>query len=194
MKYFISDLHLGHKKILEYDKRPFSSVKEMKEVIFENWQNTVTNKDDVYLLGDCAMNREDWEDLLKLKGRKHMIMGNHDKIPMDMKREFASINSYSVVKENGKVLVLSHFPIASWNGMTHGSIHLYGHVHRGHEMDILVNIKDKFEKHFNLPFNAFNVGCMIDYMDYTPRTIDELFSFYKERSLEEIIKDNMING
>lgn len=27
---------------------------------------------------------------------------------------------------------------------------------------------------FGQPCNMFNVGCMMDYMDYTPRTFDEI--------------------
>ena len=41
MKYYISDLHLFHYRILEKFNRPFSSVEEMHEVIINNWKNKV---------------------------------------------------------------------------------------------------------------------------------------------------------
>ena len=49
MKYYIGDLHFGHKKVLEFDNRPFETVEEMNETIITNWNNTVTKNDDVYL-------------------------------------------------------------------------------------------------------------------------------------------------
>ena len=52
MKYYISDLHFGHKNVLKFDNRPFDSVEEMNQTILDNWNNTIKNNDDVYLLGD----------------------------------------------------------------------------------------------------------------------------------------------
>lgn len=55
MKYYISDLHLFHNRILEKFNRPFSSVEEMHEVIINNWKNKVKDDDTVYILGDIGM-------------------------------------------------------------------------------------------------------------------------------------------
>ena len=41
-----------------------------------------------------------------------------------------------------------------------------------------------WEQETGKPFMAMNVGCMKDYMDYTPRTLDEIMSgWQKERFL-----------
>ena len=34
-----------------------------------------------------------------------------------------------------------------------------------------------------MPFMAMNVGCMKDYMDYTPRTLDEIMSAWKNKRI-----------
>ena len=34
-----------------------------------------------------------------------------------------------VLKIDGQKIVLSHYPMADWQGMSHGSWHLHGHIH-----------------------------------------------------------------
>lgn len=43
-KFYISDLHLGHKNILAFDNRPFFSLEEMTETIISNWNSVVGKK------------------------------------------------------------------------------------------------------------------------------------------------------
>ena len=79
--YFISDLHFGHKNILTYDNRPFKTIEEHDNALVKNWNNTISNDDEVYILGDIS-----WHNVTKtieivksLNGVKHLIVGNHDK-------------------------------------------------------------------------------------------------------------------
>lgn len=51
-KFYISDLHLGHKNCLSFDARPFETLEEMTETIISRWDNAVDEKDEVYILGD----------------------------------------------------------------------------------------------------------------------------------------------
>ena len=81
MKYYIGDLHFGHKKVLEFDNRPFETFEEMNETIIENWNNVVTKNDDVYILGDMFWKNDLAEDIMsRLNGNKYLILGNHDRI------------------------------------------------------------------------------------------------------------------
>lgn len=51
--YFISDPHFGHKNVLEFEKRPFSTVEEMDQAIIDNVNYTIKKKNDiVFWLGD----------------------------------------------------------------------------------------------------------------------------------------------
>ena len=125
MKYYISDLHLFHNRILEKFNRPFSSVEEMHEVIINNWKNKVKDDDTVYILGDVGMYhaREIGNILNNLPGRKILVTGNHDFKNIhssSYKKTFAKITSYLEIKDNGRNVVLFHYPIEDWNGKYRG--------------------------------------------------------------------------
>ena len=58
MNYYISDMHFGHRNVLKYDKRPFSSVEEMDEILISNWNRKVKDHDDIWILGDFCYHSE----------------------------------------------------------------------------------------------------------------------------------------
>ena len=80
MIYITSDLHLGHNKDFLYAPRGFSSIEEHDKTIVENYNSIVQDDDDVYILGDVMLNdNESTHELVKsLKGKIHLILGNHD--------------------------------------------------------------------------------------------------------------------
>lgn len=189
MNYYISDLHFGCQN--KYEGRTLDHDKLIKE----NWNKTVTNGDTVYILGDIGReggNKEMeylCEIISTLKGKKVLIQGNHEKLKdIRIKQLFTEIVPYKEVSDNAdginKMVVLSHYPILFWNGQHKDWIHLYGHVHMTDEnylytqaLDCVNNyFKDKEKKGYTdcPPAKAFNVGCMLDYMDYTPRTLKEI--------------------
>ena len=59
MNYFISDLHFGHLNIIRLDNRPFTTLEEMDNKLIENWNNTVTRDDTIYILGDFSWYKAD---------------------------------------------------------------------------------------------------------------------------------------
>jgi len=174
MKYYISDLHIYHENVIRYDGRPFSDVDEMSIEIVRKWNSTVKSDDEIYILGDFAWkNSKGIEVLGKLKGIKFLIKGNHDRVTEELATYFEWVRDYAVIQDGNFEVVMSHYPIAHWYNQYRGAIHLYGHVH---------NTKDyyAFEKYkqicrdMGIPFNCCNVGCMMSYMDYAPKTIDDL--------------------
>jgi len=77
---YTSDLHFGHKNVIQFDHRPFSNVEEMDAFIMQCWNKRVQPDDIVYILGDFCHRSEkepSWY-LKRLKGHKILIVGNHD--------------------------------------------------------------------------------------------------------------------
>lgn len=58
MIFYISDIHFGHASVLKFDNRPFETVEENDRILMENWNARVTDKDDIYIIGDFAYRNE----------------------------------------------------------------------------------------------------------------------------------------
>lgn len=195
MIYYISDLHFFCKSqtnegSVNYDNRPFATVAEMHAHILRKWNEKVTNRDMVYILGDVAL-RGKSEALIalvaQLKGKKILVKGNHDDLSdYRYKQLFHEICDYKEVNENfdgkGYKVVLSHYPILMWNGQHRGTILLYGHTHASVEDQFFqecirkMNAGEEFalRRRGDSYIRAINVGCMHPYMDYEPRSLKEL--------------------
>lgn len=180
MNYYISDLHFGHKNILSFDARPWVDIEEHDKALIDNWNNTVGIEDDVYILGDISWynSTQTIEIFNQLNGRKHLIVGNHDNKLLknrELRDLFVEITEYKeLFIDNNLSIILSHYPIPCFKNHYYGWVHLYGHVHNSFEWNIMKNVKLQMEELYNVPCKMYNVGCMIPYMDYTPRTLEEI--------------------
>ena len=183
MVYFISDLHLGHSNCLAYDNRPFKTVEDQDKFIIEEWNKTVKPTDEVWILGDISWYnpQKTVEIYSQINDIKNLCIGNHDKRLLknkkvhDLFNEITDYKELSIPEVQGKV-VLCHYPIPCFNGHFHGWIHLHGHVHSSFEWNMMENFKSQMVALYEKPCEMFNVGCMMDYMNYRPRTIQEIIS------------------
>lgn len=182
MNYFISDLHFGHKNVLKFDNRPFKTIEEHDKYLIKKWNETVNIDDDVYILGDISWynSTKTIEIFKNLNGNKHLIKGNHDnKILRNAKlRElFMEIVDYKELYiDNNLIIVLSHYPMPCFNKRFYGSYHLYGHVHNSLDWNVIENTRKELEKITHKACLMYNVGAMMDYINYTPRTLDEIIA------------------
>lgn len=80
MNYYIADLHLGHTNIIRLSNRPYTTVDEMDKDLIDKWNSVVSDNDDIYIVGDLIFRtNKGYEYYLKqLRGKKHLIIGNHD--------------------------------------------------------------------------------------------------------------------
>lgn len=167
MNYYISDLHLSHKRIIESCHRPFDDVKQMNRFILEKWNKKVKDNDHVYILGDVMYADEDSvETFMQFNGAKHLIVGNRDVHLLKhrwFRNFFVEITPYKEVEDKGRNIVLCHYPMAEWNGYFRGYYHFFGHIHNA-KNDAWWIMKD-MER-------AFNVGA--DEIGFVPRSADEL--------------------
>lgn len=178
-KFYIADWHYGHGNILHFDNRPFKTVEEMNTELIRRWNDAVTPGDIVYILGDmfwCSMQKS-IPILDSLNGEKFLIKGNHDRCNDNrFSKKFAKVTDYLEVNDGDNKVILSHYPIPCFKNHFYGYYHLYGHVHSSFEWNMMEHDKMLMEELYTVPCNMFNVGVMMPYMDYTPRTLDEIIA------------------
>ena len=186
-KFYISDWHYGHKNCLAFDNRPFFTVEEMNQALIDNWNSRVSPEDIVYVLGDMfwCKSSEAIPVLQQLNGQKFLIKGNHDRCN-DSKflKHFVKVTEYLEVDDNGRKVVLCHYPMPCFKNHFYGWYHFYGHVHSSFEFNMMEHQKLLMEELYQRPCKMFNVGAMMPWIEYTPRTFDEIVSFDRGTTAE----------
>jgi len=128
--HYTSDLHFGHSNILTYapQRRTYlglsetDGVVEMNEALVRLWNAQVAVDDTVYVIGDFAMGKvaETINYARRLKGRKILVMGNHDRPhPIMHKRPEQTLEWHRVYSEFFETLSM---------GMTHTFDGVTAHV------------------------------------------------------------------
>lgn len=174
MNYYIADTHFGHKNCIKFDNRPFATIEEMDETMIANWNAVVRASDDVYIIGDFCYRASKsplWY-LRRLNGRKHLIIGNHDRHLLDDEeamKEFVSVDKMTYVKDGEYTITLCHFPMAEWNQYHRGAWHIYRHIH-AHTEGCYQFLKDEER--------ALNAGCMMN--GFIPVTMEQLIKNNRE--------------
>lgn len=172
-RWFTSDTHYYHYNIIRYTNRPFDNVVEMNEALIANHNAVVGIDDALYHIGDFGFAEPEKlvEIVQQLNGKKYLILGNHDKtirknIEKIFQYHFEWIGDYLEITqqdhmiERGKQnIVMSHYPMLSWNKAHHGAWMLHGHCHS--TMD-----------HLNKDVRRYDVG--VDGNEYKPICYDEL--------------------
>lgn len=181
--FYIADTHFGHQNVLKYDARPFGDLGEMEAALVRNWNRAVTDTDTVYILGDFiwGKNQSEWLRLAeRLRGKKVLLRGNHDLrregMPPELLARFEAVTDYLEIVDEGRHVTLCHYPILFYHGSYRPNCYmLCGHVHATRENDYLEDCRRRMRGDPQAGRgNVYNVGCMMPYMNYTPRTLDEI--------------------
>ena len=160
-RFVIADLHFGHEKIIRYENRPFTDLKEMNDRLAKLWNLTVEKDDLVYVLGDFTLSRR--ISVIKklvnsLNGRKILIMGNHDtRKPKDyVACGFEVATRRPMMVEPG--VILMHEPLMDVSLIAPNYIYFFGHVHSNK------TLMDEYH----------NCMCMsVERIGYKPINLDE---------------------
>lgn len=181
--FYISDAHVAHRNILRLDNRPFKTIEENDQAIMDNWNSVVTNDDLVVSVGDMHWGKDDavYQYARQLNGRKIAIRGNHTiKKPSKKLRDlFEDWCDYKEITDNGKHIILCHYPILLHKAAYNPDCYMIcGHVHTTRENDFLEKwskeLRDSRTESGHAYGNIINVGAMMPWMGYTPRTLDEI--------------------
>lgn len=184
MIFVTSDLHFNHDRGFVYASRGFESVHEMNEALIERWNMVVSDKDDVYLLGDLCLGggtpqmlNENRKLIERLNGRIHIIAGNHDtdnRIAMYKTCvNVVDIKWADMIHYNKYHFYLSHFPALTANlqkeSLKQCTCNLYGHTHQA----------DNFFS--DMPF-MYHVG--VDSHNCYPVLLDNIIKEMEQKVIE----------
>lgn len=109
-----ADEHYDHDMIRIYENRPFETLRVMNRTLIANHNGMVKEEDIVYHIGDFCMSKEKRrvENVLKnLKGKHHLVLGNHDYLD-PFEYEDAGFISIHTAIDIGE-LILAHDPAKS---------------------------------------------------------------------------------
>lgn len=169
---FIGCLHLGHKWMATH--RGFQDEFYYQEHLIKEWNKTVNKKDLTYILGDVTMeSKEHYYILDQLKGRKIVVMGNHD-LHQHVKELLNYVESVAGMIDY-KGFCLTHCPIHPDEiGRYRGNIH--AHIHENELTEVISNelYRNIDSKPMPTLHKYFNVDAKL--IDYKPKTLAELIN------------------
>ena len=153
--FYISDIHFGYQTDtnpirrtqynLTFSHYKLNGPKDYDNRLVKNWNGIVKDNDHVFILGDVSCHDlKTTNGILKgLKGQKHLILGNHDYqflYDNEFRNQFVEIKNYKEQNlGDGTKLILTHYPLFTWNGRYKGNIMFYGHVHNGWEYQAFID-------------------------------------------------------
>jgi calcineurin-like phosphoesterase family protein len=149
LNFFTSDLHLGHTNILKHQPSravAFGDIDTMDYVLIDRINQTVGRDDILWILGDFAWKASKYGHYRQriIARQIHIVTGNHD--THSLRNYVSSMNDMVYRRFDGIKVHMTHYPMLSWRGRNHGSIHLYAHCHatvegrvRGRSMDVGVD-------------------------------------------------------
>lgn len=154
----------------------------MNENLINKWNNKVSYNDEVYILGDFIWKNKNFCDIINmLKGRKYLILGNHDKIDFEKEKYFKEVTNYKELKYDHNIIILNHYFIPFYNhNLNENTFHLYGHSHKSLEFQK----EEEIKKIFNIK-NSYNVGAC--HLNYEPCTLEEIIKIYDKKE-ENVIE------
>jgi calcineurin-like phosphoesterase family protein len=203
--FFTSDTHYNHSNICrgvsnwegnrENRTRDYDTLNQMNIDLIDNINMLVMEDDILIHLGDWSFGG--FESITEFRNQLnckniHLFLGNHDHHILNNKDNvrdlFSSVNEQRMVTivmppsiKNGPSekhrFVLSHYPIASWQNMGEGVMHLHGHIHTPHEFKIG-------------PGRMMDVGIDGN-PDFQPYTIQQVLKLIANRPIKSLLQHQL---
>ncbi|MGD0534668.1 MAG: metallophosphoesterase family protein [Methanoregula sp.] len=150
--WFISDMHFGHRNIIQWCRPEFRNLKEMHQRIVSNWNFVVGRYDRVFCLGDFG----DFRLFRKLKGKITLAKGNHDN---------KQWSKQYVLNYRGMKFLVLHDPDSMATNWFDGDWIIHGHTHINSPF---IDIRRK------------RVNVSVEVINYTPITMEEIYHIIQE--------------
>jgi calcineurin-like phosphoesterase family protein len=145
-------MHYGHDPKWDvpiWKTRGYNSSFEHDEGLILNWNKKACASTIGFLLGDTIFGHNADERLISLFNRLdfkqlYIMSGNHQAgykqlietvggnifLPFGLEhKEVHFVPNYLETSINGQSIIMSHYPILSWNGAGKGAYHIFSHVH-----------------------------------------------------------------
>jgi calcineurin-like phosphoesterase family protein len=204
MRWFTSDLHVGHLNIIPFCSRPFETtviehfalgdaevtvpdVPGMNQALLDNYNDTVDPTDEVWFVGDVVMGtfKDNIEFMRRFHGNKFLVPGNHDRchkmLPKWAKWQpfyedvgFTVLNSQEIIELGGQSVKVCHFP---YRGDSHHDDRFSG-LRPDDEGDWLIHGHTHSSGQVDRAQRMLHVG--VDAWDYRPVSDDQLISLMRE--------------
>lgn len=198
--FFTSDTHYNHTNICrgvsKWDgargTRDYDSLNQMNIDIQDNINMLVMPDDILIHLGDWSFGG--FESIVEFRNKLnckniHLFLGNHDHHILNNRDNvqdlFASVNEQRMVtivmqpEVKGQAakryrFVMSHYPLASWQDMGQGVMHVHGHIHTPHRFKLG-------------PGKMMDVG-LDGNPDFQPYTIQQVLKLIADRPIQSLLK------
>ena len=153
--FYTSDLHFNHPFVA--GTRGHATAGEHDELLIERFNWVLSKRDHLWILGDVFHGSitAGLPKVARLKGTKHLVLGNHDAAhPMHKKSHaqlrrfydvFESVHLHEQHHVEGHHVLLSHYPYrgdhkpedrdTQWRLRDEGKWLLHGHVHKAWGID-----------------------------------------------------------
>ena len=124
--------------------------------------------------------------------RVHLVPGSHDADwPLPDRSDTCILEPpICKVKDiDGRLIILSHYPLMDWRGMRHGSWHLHGHIHSPRTGDVATY------NELNLLQGLRRYDAGVDANGYAPVSLDDVREWFQDAGQPERARWwNWVNG
>lgn len=177
IRYWTSDLHLGHHNIIRYCQRPFENADIMNARLLAEANMRVKDTDSCMHLGDFCYGKGATEYFDALSGTWVLIRGNHDrnnKVKVVADHGFARLGKYRVF--------FSHEPYyyIDIQGQGTSKLHdsLVDHINAHCNLALCGHVHNNWKISWSGKIPTINVG--VDMWDYRPVSDEELINYYEK--------------
>lgn len=135
-RWFIADLHLGHRKAAEDFKnpdgtplRPFGDLSSHDDALISNINQTCDPSDTLFILGDMGWSQAGFNRLAEIHCRVEAVLGNHDRQKIhEYGSVFKRVHGALYMQFPEGRAVLTHIPIHT-DCVGRFGLNIHGHLH-----------------------------------------------------------------